>query len=188
NIDPGEYYLWLRCRNGIDPQKGQTTFGIVPMDDGKPMWEREKYLAGEFEKFQEDLPETGPDMFNVDRTMTIPDMSGYEYTSRCGDRFYLPDHDKLEVAGVLGVSDTVNLVSVGGARLDEVSEYDETTTGYIDGSLDSSAGIEYSWEGEPFNSITFAENDEPDAIVIAPPVAELAYDPPQCNLLNHQCV
>src|SRR5699024_4189085 len=79
-------------------------------------------------------------------------------------------------------SHTVNLVSVGGARLDEVSEYDETTTGYIDGSLDSSAGIEYTWEGEPFNSITFAENDEPDVIVIAPPVAEFSDDPPQFNL------
>lgn len=182
NIDPGEYYLWLRCRNGINPSEVQTTFGIVPMVEDEPMWKREEYLAGEFEKFQEDLPETGPDMFNVDRTMTIPDMSGYEYTSRYGEQFYLPDHDKIEFAVVLGVSHTVNLVSVGGARLDEVSEYEDTITGYIDGSLDSSAGIEYSWEGEPFNSITFAENDEPDVIVIAPPVAEFSDDPPQFNL------
>src|SRR5699024_8079918 len=96
--------------------------------------------------------------------------------------YYLPDHDKIEFAVVLGVSHTVNLVSVGGARLDDVYEYDETTTGYIDGSLDSSAGIEYSWEGEPFNSITFAENDEPDVIVIAPPApvfGDIAYTLPE---------
>lgn len=184
NIDPGDYYAWIRVRNGVLPSGAKSTFGIVPMVDGNPLWSSDSYLGGEFARFQRDIADVGPDYINVDSTVTIPDMSGYEYKDMYNESRYLPDHAEIEFALVVSARQTVNLVSVGGARLDAVSDYAEPLDGYIDGSLDDADGVEYGWQGEPFNSITLAETSAPDVIVIAPPVAQFSEDPPQFELPN----
>ena len=185
NIDPGDYYVWIRCRNGVTSTGEPSTFGIVPIVGGEPLWDASEYLPGEFEKFQKTLPVPYPAaMANSDVTVTIPDMSGYEYKDRYNESRYLPDHGEIEFAVVVGVPQKVNLMSIGGARLDAVSDYAEPIAGYIDGSLDDADGVEYGWQGEPFNSITLAETSAPDVIVIAPPVAQFSEDPPQFELPN----
>lgn len=184
NISPGDYYVWIRCRNGVSPNGKNSTFGIAPIVGGEPLWDASEYLAGEFEKFHKEIDQAGPDYINVETTLTIPDMSGYQYKNMYNETLYLPDHGEIEFAVVVGVPQTVNLMAISGARIDAVSEYAEPIAGYIDGSLDDADGVEYGWEGEPFNSITLAETSAPDVIVIAPPAAEFSEDPPQFNLPN----
>lgn len=173
NISPGDYYVWLRIRNVATTDSEKTRFGIAPMLDGVPLWR-------EFYEFQNVISRS--EMANVEKTVTIPDMSGYEYKDKYGAKYYLPDHSTLEFAIVVSVEGHLQLVSIGGARFDAVSEYESTVAGYIDGSLDAGDGITYSWQGEPFNSITLAEDDTPTVIVIAPPVAQFSEDPPQFEL------
>ena len=184
NIDPGDYYVWIRCRNGVSPNGTNSTFGIAPIVGGVPLWDASEYLPGEFERFHKEIDQAGADYMNVETTLTIPDMSGYEYKNIYNESHHLPDHGEIEFAVVVGVPQTVNLMAIGGARLDAVSDYAEPIAGYIDGSLDDADGVEYGWQGEPFNSITLAETSAPDVIVIAPPAAEFSEDPPQFNLPN----
>ena len=185
NIEPGDYYVWLRCRDGASSGTGE--FGIVPcMDTGfgtVPIWSAMQFMPGEREKYFHPLPPAPSGFVNISATFTIPNMGGYQYKDTYGDTKSTPaDHAQVQFALVLISSGTLNVMSVGGARIDEISQYDEPLTGYFDGSMPEAAGVSFTWDGEPFKSTTSADDGTIAPTVIAPPVATFSDEPPEYTL------
>ena len=186
NIEPGAYYVWVSYRDGASLNADPGLFGIVPIEPGsasKPIWEESRYVAGERDKYLKKLNKPSGDFIDKSATIEIPDMSGWQYKDRYGGELYLPEeHANIEFAIVVLGAGTLNLTSVAGCRLDEISQYDEPLAGYFDGSTPDADGVTYSWDGDEFNSTSTANYGTPETIVITPPSAEFSDNPPQFML------
>lgn len=187
NIEPGTYYLWIRYRDGSNKSLAPGRFGIVPIDNTDsvpaPIWDDANYLPGEYDKYLKPLEKPAAEYINKSATIEIPDMGGWEYLNSHGDQLYLSaEHANVEFAIALIGAGTLNLTAVSGARLDEISNYDEPLPGYFDGSMPEADGVTFSWDGEAFRSTSSAADGTAETIVIDPPAAQFSEDPPQFML------
>lgn len=118
------------------------------------------------------MPPAGPgsseNMEARESTITIPDLTGIVQVGTYGDPLE-PFAGNDGVEWVLAIRNTGggnNLTSIGGARVDRVSDYPETPpAGYADGGM----GEGYSWAGDAFESVTLIDDGRPDPTMIEPP-------------------
>lgn len=180
---PGDYYLWLRVSRTT---AGAYRYGFAP------------YLADETGKLLTDTNAgnwTGVDSealdglaryqtrvdsnyVNLSDTFTIPDTTGWGYMDiMSGSTDYLPAPGEVQWA-IYVYGPKINATHIGGARLDDYIGIapDDLVLGYLDGSMPAD-DLEYSWSGEPFESISIADDGQVPVTVIEPPAPVFSDDP-----------
>ena len=169
HLDPGEYSIWV-WRN-IKATATDIEIGLAPLVDGWAIIRSNAFSGKPVSQMKHKYSWPGAGFQTVEATVTIPDVTGWETTSRdSGKLVMLPDSSLVEWAlYVMGGKRNNNLV--GGVRVDAAPL---VVPGYIDGSMESE-DYTFSWEGDPFDSITLA--DESSEIVVPPPAAEFHTDP-----------
>lgn len=180
---PGDYYLWLRVARAT---AGAYRYGFAPYladETGKLLTDTN---AGNWAGADDDALEAlvryqtrvDSNYVELSDTFTIPDTTGWGYVDiMSGATEYLPAPGSVQWA-IYVYGPKINATYIGGARLDDYLSTgpEDLAVGYLDGTM-TADDLEYSWSGEPFESISIADDGQVPVTVIEPPAVVFSDDP-----------